>query len=495
MLLKFIRKHWLIVLIVAVGLFLRLYRFQDYFMYGHDQELIGWFVKDVLANHHFRLIGQETSSQGVFIGPLFYYLQIPFYLLTKMDPIGGIVPVTVLGVFTIFSFYWVFKAVFNKKVGIIAAVLYSTSYIIVFVDREVAPTMPVILWTVWYFYGLWLVLKGKKLAYIFLAFLIGLIWELNLALLLLTPLAVIAQLLSKKRISFKYLLLGLVTLIVVLSPFIVFEAKHGFSQTRAIVSSVTTNKDYEGGAKPGLAKLDRVMQIAYVNTTRLFWGAYYQKSLYKLTFLVIIGLFAYLWYKKILPQDLSILMILWIILYLAFFTINSINISEYYLNGMNVIWILIVSLGASYFLGKKNTSKLAMFTVFVFVALNIRSFILFNTNGNTYVQKKSLISYIKKDADSHGYPCVAISYITAPGYEFGFRYFYWLDGLKIKKPLSGAPIYNIVFPLSYVDHFDQRFGGLGLVLPDYKSYTNKSVDKACEGADVNLTEPMFGFTQ
>jgi hypothetical protein len=468
----------------------------SYFNFQHDQDLAGWIVKDVVVNKHIRLIGQETSSQGVFIGPLFYYAQIPFYVLGQMDPAGSLVLVTLLGMFAIFSFYFVFSKVFNQRTGLVASLIHALSYLIIFVDREVAPTMPVMLWSVWFFYCLWLILKGKSKTYLLIGFLVGLIWNLNLALLLLTPLIPLAQFLSRKKVVIKHIFLGAVIFFVTLSPFIVFEVRHGFSQTRAISSSLISNKDYEGGSTPGLAKLDRVMQLVHMNSTRLFWGPHYPQGLVKFTFFGLLAVFGFLSYKKILSKAMSVIMLVWFSLYVIFFTLNSINVSEYYLNGANVILIGIASLGIDYLFGKKDKIKyLSFLLLIVFVALNLYSFSQHYTNGNGYVEKKKLTAFIKNDAKSHDYPCVAISYITSPGYQFGYRYFLWLEGLKVKRPLSGSPVYSIVFPLSNVNRFDQRFGNLGLVLPDYQGYTKESVEKACQGQDENLTEPMFSYTQ
>ena len=192
------KKYWLLITILLIGLFLRVYKPLELYMYGHDQDLAGWIIKDILVNGHLRLIGQETSSQGVFIGPLFYYLQIPFYLLTKMDSSGTIILVTILGLFSIFSFYFCFSKIFGKRVGLISAFIYSIGVYFIFTDREIVPTMPVYLWTVWFFYGLWLILNGKSKAYILLGTLLGTAWNFNMALVILTPLILFAQIFSKK---------------------------------------------------------------------------------------------------------------------------------------------------------------------------------------------------------------------------------------------------------------------------------------------------------
>lgn len=485
----------ILLVILLGGLILRMVHPLLYFQYQHDQDLAGWIIKDILVNHHLRLIGQETSSQGVFIGPLFYYLQIPFYLITNMDPAGSIFLPIIIGVFAIFSFYWIFSRVFSRRVGLIAAFIYSFSYYIVFFDREVAPTMPVMLWTVWYLYGLWMILKGKQKAYLLVGFLFGLIWELNLALLILSPLVVLVQVLSKKKIEFKQIFIGLVILVVTLSPFFAFESRHGFSQTKSIIASLTSTKDYSGGSTPGWAKLDRVTQLAYTNTTRLFLGFHYSPHIVRFSFWVLVAMFAFLVVKTKIPKEVAIVMFLWQILYLAFFALNSINISEYYLNGMNVIWIATFACGVSYLFEKKKPIVWGIGVLMVFLGLNLYSFATHRTSRNGYVEKKELISFIKKDAEIHGYPCVAISYITAPGYQFGYRYLFYVAGLKVKDPISKAPVYSIVFPLSGVNHFDLNFGALGLILPEYSNYNKDKVNLSCEGENANLTDPMFGYTQ
>src|SRR4030067_2606097 len=105
--LKLSKYTLLLILIIAVGIFFRLYKSVIYFPYGHDNDLAGWVIKDILLNKHLRLVGQETSTQGIFIGSLYYYLLIPFYLLTGLDPVGAILLSVVLGMFGIWSFYFV----------------------------------------------------------------------------------------------------------------------------------------------------------------------------------------------------------------------------------------------------------------------------------------------------------------------------------------------------------------------------------------------------
>lgn len=489
-----LKKHWLFIVILLAGIILRSYKALDWFAYSHDQDLAGWIVKDILVNKHIRLIGQETTSHGVFIGPLFYYLLIPFYLLTSMDPKGTVLLPIIISGFTIFSFYAIFTRIFNKEVGILASLFYSLSYFIVFVDREVVPTTPVMLWSVWFLYGINLILKGDKKAYPLIGFLGGLIWNFNLALLMLSPIVLVAQILSGKKINTKSIFIGIVILLITLSPFMAFEARHSFQQTKAIISSLSSQKDYIPGTSVGLAKLDRVMQLVDKNTTSLIWDSVLNIrqdiSLYLLTFC-----FLALVLSKKIDRNLGIIFFLWQIIFIVFFSVNSLNPSEYYFNGMNVVWISIISLTVYHLMEKKKLAFAGPIVLVVFFTVNFIAFSHRSENKSGYLERKAITQFIADDSKAHGYPCVSVSYITSPGNDLGYRYFFYLENLHVNQPKSGSPVYTIVFPLSKVDRVDKTFGVLGLVLPDYGRYTKKSVEFSCSGENSNLTDPMFGYTE
>jgi 4-amino-4-deoxy-L-arabinose transferase-like glycosyltransferase len=489
---NFFSKNRFFIAVLFLGALLRFYKPLSLFPYGHDQDLAGWIVKDILSGH-LRLIGQQTSSLGIFIGPLFYYLQIPFYLMTGLDPFGTFFLPLIISLFTIFSIYFVFGKIWRKEVGLIAAFIYAASAVIVFTDREAVPTMPVHLWSVWYFFALWLLGKGIQKAYILIGVLFGLVWHLNLALAVISPLVLIAQYFSRKKINLRYVLSGLVSLGILMLPFFVFELRHGFIQTTAIYESFTTQKDYVPGTGVGSKKLDRVMQLVKVNTRNLYWGTRIPIR-EDLIFYLLIITFIVLVKKKIISKQISFLMILWQVLFVVFFTFNSINVSEYYLNGMNIVWILIGALGINNLFQVKK-SHAGWFLIVLFLLINVNQAVEKKSNGSGYLERKAIVSYIYEDAKSHNYPCVSVSYITSPGNDLGYRYLFWLKEMRVEQSKSGAPVYSIVFPLSMVSRVDKTFGKLGLVLPDYERYNDDGVEVSCSGGNSNLTDPMFGYTE
>ncbi len=494
--LKVIKNNKILILIILIGFFLRVYKPLLLFQYSHDHDLAGWFIRDILSNHHFRLIGQETSSHGIFIGPYFYYLQIPFYLIGKMNPAAALALPILLSVFSIFSVYKTFKEMFTKKIGLIGTTIYSFSTLIIFTDRELVPTMPVVLWTIWFLYSVYLILKGKKYGYIIIGILSGLIWSINLQLVILFPIVLLATILARKKLNLKEIIIGVAIAVLLNIPFAAFEIRHGFQQTNALVSSLTTNKDYVSGTSHGFfPKLDRTMQLVYKNSTNLFWGNSFLNVPFQITFWTLILATIILIRKNKIDKNLGIISLIWIAIYVFFFTKISLNLSEYYLNGMNIIWILIIALGIDSLLQNKKYKRFGFVLMGLFLILNLYSFITRPVNANGYIQKREILSAIKKDAQMHGFPCVSLSFITSPGNNLGYRYFTWELGIKTKPISNNVPVYSIVFPLRLVDGFDKSFGSLGLILPDYKRYNEKQVKVSCEGEDYTLIEPMFGFTK
>lgn len=480
--------------ILVLAFFLRAYNFKSFYIFAHDQDIASWIIKDILVNHHFRLIGQETSSQGVFIGSLFYYLQIPFYLISKMNPLGSVFLPIILGVFATYSVYFVFSKIANVKVGLIGSFIYAVSALIVFTDREVAPTMPVMLWSIWYLYSLFLIYKNQQLkGFVLWAFLIGLVWQLNLALIILSPLVLIPLFYIRDKINLRLLIVGIILLFITSSPFIIFEYRHNFSQTKAIYLSLTTKKDYVQYTSTGLAKLDRVMQLVNKNTMSIFSKNIFIKP--SLVFLLLISLLIYFIKSKEINNFLGIVFVLWLGLYIVFFSVNSLNVSEYYFNGMNIVWIFIASTGLTVLLDNKYKKNIFYILVSIFLISNISYVIKYNSDKKGYVEKMSLVRAIKEDSKKNNYPCISISYITNPGYNMGYRYLFWLENLHVNNPISMSPVYTIVFPHSLVNSIDKSFGSLGLIYPDYKRYNEKGIEESCKGENSNLTDPMFGYTE
>ena len=127
-------------------------------------------------------------------------------------------------------------------------------------DRGVVPTTPVFTWTVWFSYSLALVLKGKiRQGLILAGLLVSIIWHINVALVLLTPLIVLVVYFSRKKLKLMDFIYGASAFIVTSIPFIAFELRHSFSQIKYVITSFTTD---QGSGLTPWSQFNRVIHIA-----------------------------------------------------------------------------------------------------------------------------------------------------------------------------------------------------------------------------------------
>ena len=87
-----------------------------------------------------------------------------------MDPIGGAWLSVIVG--------FVRGGQHVVRGGFIPAFIYATSFLIFNTEREVSPTTPVYLWSIWFFYTFGQLWQGNKKWLYSAAILISLIWHL-----------------------------------------------------------------------------------------------------------------------------------------------------------------------------------------------------------------------------------------------------------------------------------------------------------------------------
>ncbi len=495
------RFPWILIFIILVGLFFRTYQIVDRFEFGHDGDLYSWIVKDIVINHHPRLIGQLTSAPGIFIGPFFYYLLVPFFLMTNMDPIGALIPATIIGLLTILSYYIVLSKIFKKSVGLIAAFLYAVLITTVNLDRWVVPTISTSLWAIWYLYSLVLLSRGNFSVFPILGILIGLIWHVHIALipsLIAIPFAIF---ISKKLPTLKQIINFIVTFFITSIPLILFELRHNSGQTLALINNFTASRD---GAS-GFYKFQLVLEMVTKNLNTLFFSPQSFNFTNNIFFVLLILLLpSILIYKQSLRashtkeylrfKDIAPLYV-WFVGVIVFFSLSSSPISEYYFTNLSVIFITIVSLIFSLIFKSSHIGKILILIILSIVLFKNAYFLINQSYYNKgYIERKNLVEFVKQDAKMKGFPCMGISYITALGENVGFRYFFYLSKIHLVHPSFDIPVYNIVIPFELSKEVEKKIGHIGLILPD-KIPPQETIKKSCQTPDTNLTDPVLGYVE
>src|SRR3989339_69034 len=102
---SWLKNNWILVLILLVGAFLRLYKINEFMTFLGDEGRDVIVVRNLLVKLDPILIGPGTSIGSMYLGPLYYYFMAPFLLLFNFSPIGPAVGVALMGVATIYLVY------------------------------------------------------------------------------------------------------------------------------------------------------------------------------------------------------------------------------------------------------------------------------------------------------------------------------------------------------------------------------------------------------
>lgn len=485
---KYLSSHKILFLILLIGLFLRVYKLEIFYPWGHDQDLFAWIAKDIVIDHHFRLIGQQTTIIGVFIGPLFYYLMALFLLLFHMNPLSSAIPITIIALLTIFSFRLVFSKFFGNKVGLIGAFLYAVSPGMVFFSKWAVPTQPTTLWSAWYLYVLLSILKGD-VPLIALSILVGLIWHIHVAFIPLLLLLPFSLWLSKKswntiKISKKSISVSILAFFILMFPFFAFEVRHNFQQIKAISKATYEEK----GEVSGINRFYKTINLG----GRSLAGAFFlsnatvalDSSLTILLPFLLLGGLLCLFFKRRLTKNQTILLTTWIVMVFSGQLFSKTQISEHYFGVLTVILFLIMALILS-------KIKIALILLVIYFASVLIWFINKPNDFGGYIYKRQTIEYIKNKSLENGYPCVAINFIEdSIDKGNGFRYLSWYYNLKVIRGGNDVPVYNIVTPWTISEkEISAKFGIFGVILPGKK----KINPNICSDPSRQLL-PLLGFT-
>lgn len=128
----FLKKHWLLIVILVVAAFLRLYKISDYMEFLGDQGRDVVIVRDFLKKGDLFFIGPQTSIGNMYLGPFYYYVIVaPALLFSWFNPVGPAVFVALIGVATVYLLFSISRRWFNKKTAYISAFLYAISPVVI----------------------------------------------------------------------------------------------------------------------------------------------------------------------------------------------------------------------------------------------------------------------------------------------------------------------------------------------------------------------------
>lgn len=244
----------ILVVILVVGAFLRLYKIADYMTYLGDEGRDVIVVRRLLVYFDPILIGPGTSIGNMYLGPLYYYLIAPSLLLAGFSPVGPSVFVALVGVLTVFLVWKFGREWFPTSLklrgtsGLIAAALYAISPTVIIFSRSswnpnVMPFFSLLsIYSVWKVYsysakgfagqGKWLIILGISYAFVLQSHYLGL---------LLAPVLFIFWFVSK--VPIRYTLYAAAIFVFLMSPLVIFDARHGWRNYGAVRKFFTVRQE------------------------------------------------------------------------------------------------------------------------------------------------------------------------------------------------------------------------------------------------------------
>ncbi|OGM10046.1 hypothetical protein A2159_00400 [Candidatus Woesebacteria bacterium RBG_13_34_9] len=240
---------WL-ALILLIAAYFRIYKIDEYMTFLGDEGRDVIVVRRLLVNFDPILVGPGTSIGNMYLGPLYYYLIAPFLLLSNFSPVGPAVMVALLGVATVFLVWFITRNWFGKYAGFIASLLYSISPVVITYSKSswnpnIMPFFSLlIIWSLWKFwyekkYG-WFIVTMISFAFtlqshylgLLLAPVLGLFWIITF--LKIIKLKLIVNRKSEIKNFRKSTAIGLILFLLLMSPLVFFDARHGWRNFSAI---------------------------------------------------------------------------------------------------------------------------------------------------------------------------------------------------------------------------------------------------------------------
>lgn len=237
-------KQIVIFLLFFFALISRVYRIDVLSEFLGDQGRTGIEIYHAVTTNTIPLLGPSVLS-GQFLGPIFYYIVTPSYIVSGFNPLAPAILTALLGAFVPLIIYLIGKEMFNTFTGIALGILYAVSPTIVTQDRTLWEPTIVPFFVALFIFSLYKVQHKKQYFFFPVAgAAVGVLLQLHYPNLLLLPISGVFWLYlffvqEKKRVSKQFFLwtfYAIAAFFIVLLPFLLYEIPHNFENLRGVLS-------------------------------------------------------------------------------------------------------------------------------------------------------------------------------------------------------------------------------------------------------------------
>lgn len=466
----------LLLIIILLSLFFRFYKLAEFFPFGMDQEYELFLVKNITHGVHIPLIGVNAGDTGIYLGPIFIYLSVIPYLLFWGNPLGFAFTASATGVLTTIVLFYVVREMFSQKAAYFSSFIYSVSFLASFYDRNYWNPSAVPLLSLLIGFTIYQInLKKYKYLY-YLALFFGLTLHTNLSLLIFTPLIFWVLIKHFRHMGIKIFAYSLGIFLLLQLPLIIFEFRHNYTNTKAVISMLSGSKVNEltksGPVNNGMTFINYLGRFIWVPPfpdlfvekglcTEL--SAYKKNAYPEIIGMIIIFLIYFIYFHKILnngkhSMSSRIVISIFILSLVTIFIYNR-DFQEYNLQFLTPYLAIILGVLAGIIWQKKEGQSLVLLFFILYLIVNMFT-LLTATNSYSYQKKKEIINFSKKYTKNSSYDLEAIGDCPRfAGWYYMFEYYSgrpassYMDSYFNKMNLEAVtdtPSENIVL-LSMID--------------------------------------------
>ncbi len=477
----------ILIILMAGFLYRLLLTSNGNFLFNMDNARDFIDVREMVSLHKLRLTGPTSAIAGLYNGPLWYYLLAVPYIISGGDPYGAILMEIILWFTGGFFLLKLIRGFSGWLIIPIGMVWIASNYIVLATLYSFNPN-PVTLLTPVFIYGLVEYLKGKRLWMILVWFLAGAFFNFEMNFGLFTPLIIILSLIlaNKKLLLDKFFWIGILIFILTLMPQLLFDLKHQFIMSKAVVSFLAENKS------SGFNPLSRVTIIgkSYYD---VFQGTMMNQKILSWTILLLAIPTAIFLLSKKSKNIIVLVTSLFILIPFIGYLILPVSVNSWHLGGfasasLILIAFIIYRFWTINFLGKIISLILFMSLIFYPIRemTNIFAHDFFKSlDPSLFKNEIAAIDYVYKYADGKNFKV----YTYLPSViDYPYQYLIWWHGLKkygyLPEDYAYAPNkpkyisskesfsasidslkkrenYNLVFLISEPNHNYTRYGWEG----------------------------------
>lgn len=444
------KTNVLLILVLIVGTFLRFYDIEKLMPFIGDQ---GWFylsARDMVINGQIPLVGIPSSHPWLHQGPLWTYMLAGVFWLFGFNPLNGAYLTITLGIFSILLVYIIGSEMFSRRIGIISAIFYATSPLVIIHSRTPYHTSPIPLITLLFIFSLYKWIKGNDNFFPLSIFFLAILYNLELATAILWFILLMILWYGlwkkgewvKKLFNKKILIYSSVAFLIPMIPILIYDFNHNFPQTLKFIVWI----GYRILKFFGFPSIHGEINSINFNSMLMFSFHFYKHLIFAasgiIAFVILVfsfgALFINLYYqlKKNICRPGFILLLLWILISILGYFMNKTS-SEAYLPILFPALIYLIAFSFDKIMKKKKFFIPAVLLVVFFSFINsyfIISEEYVTNNRLNFTKRISVAKEIITKSKGRDYNLVG----TGNGSQFesftmNYEYLTWWLGHSPKK--------------------------------------------------------------